>query len=136
MHHPHQPPPQQGLTLIELLIVVTIVGILSMVAVPGFQTYLRAAHRAEGMIQLTRIAHQLERFYTERNTYSGFNAVTFPVTTEGGRYRITHSADSATMFTLTATAQNDQIHDDEHGVSCATLTLDASGATTPAVCWR
>lgn len=131
-----RPTPQQGFTLIELMIAVAIVALLSLAAAPGFQAYVRAGHRAEGMVQLTRIAHQLERFYADRNTYQGFNAATLPMTTAGGHYRIALTIGSATAFTLTATAQNNQVHDRKQGVSCATLTLDATGAATPAACWR
>lgn len=57
---------QAGFTLIELMIVVTIVGILTAVAVPAYQGYVRQAHLDEAKPYILDIASK-ERSYKVRN---------------------------------------------------------------------
>ena len=50
--------PQQGFTLIELMIVVAIVGILSAIAYPSYAEYIRKGHRADaraGLLQAQQV---------------------------------------------------------------------------------
>jgi prepilin-type N-terminal cleavage/methylation domain-containing protein len=58
--------PQSGFTLIELMIVVTIIGILATIAVPYYRGYVRQAHLAEAKPYLLDIASK-ERSYKVRN---------------------------------------------------------------------
>jgi prepilin-type N-terminal cleavage/methylation domain-containing protein len=57
---------QGGFTLIELMIVVTIIGILATIAVPVYRGYVRQAHLAEAKPYLLEIASK-ERGYKARN---------------------------------------------------------------------
>ncbi len=57
---------QSGFTLIELMIVVTIIGILATIAVPIYRTYVQQAHLAEAKAYLLDIASK-ERSYKVRN---------------------------------------------------------------------
>ena len=47
---------QRGFTLIEVMIVVAIVGILSAIAYPSYQEYVRRGHRAEARAGLLQAA--------------------------------------------------------------------------------
>ena len=57
---------QRGFTLIELMIVVTIIGILATIAVPVYRGYVQQAHLAEAKPYLLEIASK-ERSYKVRN---------------------------------------------------------------------
>ena len=57
---------QRGFTLIELMIVVTIIGILATIAVPTYRGYVQQAHLAEAKPYLLDIASK-ERSYKVRN---------------------------------------------------------------------
>lgn len=60
---------EQGLTLIELMIVVAIIGILAMIAVPSYQQYREEADRQLAIADLTKIRFSIERFYAETNRF-------------------------------------------------------------------
>lgn len=61
----------RGFTLIELMIVVAIVGILSAVAYPSYQEYVKSSRRAEAQSALMGLAAAMERHFTANNTYKG-----------------------------------------------------------------
>ncbi|KAF0098755.1 MAG: type IV pilus assembly protein PilE [bacterium] len=122
-----------GVTLIELLIVVVVIGILASIAVPSYQEYTRRANRAEAKAILLENAQFLERNYTVTNRYDlapGGGAIALPFTTSpkpgGGaaRYNIAgaYGAAPAQTFTLTATRAGTMAGD-----ACGDFTLTQTG---------
>lgn len=71
---------QQGLTLIELMIVVVILAILATIAYPSYQQFIRQTRLANVRTELVQNANQLERYYRQRGTFvgadTGANAIT------------------------------------------------------------
>jgi type IV pilus assembly protein PilE len=61
----------RGVTLIELITVMVIVGILTAVAIPGYRNYVIRANRTDAKTALFSAAAALERCYTRNNTYLG-----------------------------------------------------------------
>jgi type IV pilus assembly protein PilE len=58
-----------GFTLIELMIAIVIVSILTAVAFPSYQNYVRQSNRAAAKAILYENAQFMEQFYTENSQY-------------------------------------------------------------------
>lgn len=58
-----------GFTLIEIMIVVTIIGILSMIAYPNYREYVRKTHRATVKTVMTDIATDLQHYHAIHGSY-------------------------------------------------------------------
>jgi type IV pilus assembly protein PilE len=128
-----------GLTLVELMIVVVIVGILAAVAYPSYREFSARATRNEARAALLKAAINQERFYLQNNQFSsdlnqlGFSAS--PYTTDTGAYVISVSAPNpASNYTVTATYQPS----DAESKKCGVFSIDGGGvkASSPATdCW-
>jgi len=137
---------QRGVTLMELMIVITVIGILASIAIPSYREHMVRTRRTDAKVALTQIAQALERCFTNSTPYSYISAVcnaavTFPVNTpNGARYTITAPTRTAQTYTLTATPQGAQATSD---TLCANFTLTETGAkgvsgsatATPEQCW-
>jgi type IV pilus assembly protein PilE len=134
-----------GVTLIELMVVIVVIGILATIAVPSYRQYTMRSQRVEAKSALLQLATNQERFYLQNNTYtSDLTALGFPGgTTENGVYTLAIGAANTTMFTATATPTPgggtngvDQTKDTD----CASFTIDAQGRRSAAPdpagnCW-
>jgi type IV pilus assembly protein PilE len=60
---------ERGVTLIELLIVVVLLGIMAAVAIPSYSAYVKRGQRAAGKAALEQAAQLLERNYTSSGCY-------------------------------------------------------------------
>ncbi len=132
----------RGVTLIELVVVILIVGILAAFAVPSYRQYLLRTHRAEAKSALLNLAAAQEKFYLQNNIYATDAALTdaapdglgLSATTENGYYSIEITAADANGFSATATAEGGQADDGR----CASFTIDQAGSktATSADCWE
>jgi len=130
---------KRGVTLVELMIVVAILGILAAVAYPGYLQYAAKSKRIEAKTALLKIAMLQERFYLQNNRYTtdltqlGFSA---PVNamTASGTYVVNVTVNGLNEFLASAAYQKSN---DELG-KCATFTIDGRGdrGSAPyADCW-
>jgi type II secretion system protein G len=58
-----------GFTLIEILVVVTIIGLLTLIAVVSYSTFLKQARDAKRKSDLSQIAAALEMYRSNNDTY-------------------------------------------------------------------
>ncbi|MES2300062.1 MAG: type IV pilin protein [Pseudomonadota bacterium] len=65
---------QRGVTLLELLVVLAIVGLLAAFAYPSYMRYAIRARRAEAQAALQLAMQQQEAFYLRNNRYIAFSA--------------------------------------------------------------
>ncbi len=59
-----------GFTLIELMVVVVIVGVLTMVAYPAYQSFTIKANRAEAKSYLMHLAQREQLYFNDARTYA------------------------------------------------------------------
>lgn len=122
----------RGITLLELMIVVVIVGILAAIAFPSYREYVLRSHRADAQADLVELAQWLERQYTINNAYAGVLPFNQTPRTGAARYNLTVVFPNTQSFTLTATPAGAQVGD-----TCGVMTLNQQGAQTAAAanCW-
>ncbi|MGF1699596.1 type IV pilin protein [Photobacterium makurazakiensis] len=125
---------QKGVTLIELMIAVAIIGVLTAIAYPSYQDHLLKSHRSQAMGDMIKIQLTLESEYTKNNAYdttvvSGGSCSFCEVDTS--RYQLTIKATNP-PYTIEAKALRNLGQDQD---SCGDLSLTAAGIGSPAECW-
>lgn len=134
---------QKGFSLVELMIACVVVGILASIAVSGYTSSVRKARRADAKAALSAISQQLERYYTQKNTYAtatlGSTGI-YATTSKNGYYILSLPSAylTASTYKIVATPTGAQTADE-----CGNFILDeqgnqsvSSGTTTDATqCW-
>ena len=64
------PASQQGITLIEVMIVVAIIGVLAAIVYPSYQQYVLKSKRTDMMSEMQNIATQIQTNKLAQGTYS------------------------------------------------------------------
>jgi len=142
----------RGFTLIELMIVVSIVGILATIAYPAYQDYVRRAARAEARAAMLNMAQLQERNFSDRGAYvaitagarsDGWSNANWSGSTFGSRkydvevaLNVVDGNGVTQPFEVTATPANGFADP-----NCGTLGLNSAGAKTSSagtadICWR
>ena len=128
-----------GFTLIELMITIIVVGILGVIAVASYSSYGLKSRRSDGINAILAVSLAEERYRSNNTQYGTLAQVYGGVSASPqGYYTISISSNTATSYTITATAQGTQASDAEGSTSCASLVYTASSGTvtkTPAACW-
>ena len=65
-----QPNRQRGFTLVELIVAVSIVGLLTAIALPTYRTYTMRANRAVAKAALVDLAARQETYFVDRKAYA------------------------------------------------------------------
>ncbi|WP_372770112.1 type IV pilin protein [Pseudoalteromonas sp.] len=120
----------KGFTLIEVMITVTIIGILLAVALPAYGDYVKDGRRAEAQQYLMQQAGILERNYTRLGRYPNEQNITFK---ESDYYAYSYTPQNNTEFSLTAAPKGAQVGD-----KCGSLSINQQGVTSAniASCWK
>ncbi|HHH45264.1 MAG TPA: type IV pilin protein [Gammaproteobacteria bacterium] len=135
----------RGFTLFEMVIALSIIGMLATIAFPAYKTQQQKSRRAECQAALMQFASVMERDFSRNgNAYRNILTLTPPgfpnrCPIDGSSstsYILGISSLSASTYQLTATPTGAQADD-----SCGTLTLTnllqkGQGSGTIDQCWR
>lgn len=133
--YPHSHAHSRGVTLMELLIVVTIIGIISAVALPQYQQHLAKSRRVDTGTVLSSAATFMQQLQeTNNGSYQRGGAApelpvalrTSPPNATGNAvvYNITVTTPTPNTFLLTATPRAEGPMGSD---GCGNLTLDQRG---------
>ncbi len=118
--HPHQP--SGGMTLVEVVLVIGLLGLLLSLAMPSYQAYLERGHRVEAIRLLLTAAACQERYRARSGTFDPTRCLG---NADNGFYRLIiepEGQSSSNEFVLIAEPLERQQHD-----ICGSLSLDQSG---------
>lgn len=124
----------RGFTLVELMVVVAIIGILTMVAYPSFQSAMAKNRRATAQTALMEIAQKQQQYLLDNRSYTAsLSTLNYTVPANVSAYyttTVTLGTAAVPSFTATATpvAGSSQASD---GV----LSITNTGVKTPADKW-
>ncbi|PTB34468.1 type IV pilin protein [Photobacterium phosphoreum] len=123
---------QKGVTLIEMLIAVAIIGVLTAIAYPSYQDHVLKGHRTQAMGDLIKIQLALEETYTQNSDYD-FTIVSGGscsfCNTDNERYTLAVTQQDP-GYLITAKTKPLQNNDE-----CKDLSLDQTSKGLPEGCW-
>ena len=117
-----------GFSLIEMVVVLTLLAILAAFAIPSYQASVRKARRVEGKAFLHTLMMAQERYYAGFNRYTadtGPKGLNLPASSQPGGYYLLFGLDlsgDAQRLKITVSPQGAQATD-----SCGDLRLDSTG---------
>jgi type IV pilus assembly protein PilE len=127
----------RGFTLIELMIVVTVIAILTAIAYPSYQQYVIRANRSAAQTFMLQIANLQEQYLLDRHAYQTSPATgtwddLSPPETDGlYSFSVSVTSGPPPSYTITATpvAGTRQAND-------GALTLNSNGVKSPENKWE
>ncbi|MDD9892419.1 MAG: prepilin-type N-terminal cleavage/methylation domain-containing protein [Gammaproteobacteria bacterium] len=117
----------QGLSLLEVLITLAIIGIVVAWALPNYQQTVLNSHRKDMQGEMLELAAAQE----QERTLNGSYAAVASFTSDSGRYDVVITLPAGQNYLITASAKSAQASD----TGCTTLTLDGIGNRSPHSCW-
>jgi type IV pilus assembly protein PilE len=141
----------RGVTLVELMVVVAVIGTLAAIAVPTYRRYLIRSQRSEAKIALMQLQTAQEKFYLQNNAYTNniTNATNgtppglgLQATSETGKYDIAITTFPADGQSYTATASPRTGGGQTDDTQCVNFTINergtrgVSGPSGSEFCWK
>lgn len=115
---------KDGFSLLEMLVTLTLIGILAASALPVYTHYLLRSRRTQAKVSLLQLASKLEHYGMTHHTYAGVTITTLGLTPRiaNGHYQLTILKSTNTYFQIAAIPQGDQQKD-----QCGTLIVEQTG---------
>lgn len=134
--HPHQ---ARGFTLIELLVTVTIIGILSAIALPMYREHVIRGRIPEATGNLAAMRLKLEQYYQDNRTYEGACAdATVAPLPPADDFTYSCPTLTASAYTVQALGKGQMAgftYTIDQANSRATTALPSGWGTAPVTCW-
>lgn len=121
----------RGITLLELMVTIVVIGILASLAWPAYQTWMMKSRRSEAIGQL--LSAQLKQ--EALRVTSGAYTTDFSQLGGSSTDHYTYSA-SVSGSTYTLTAQPKSTSPQRFDTGCTSLTINQSDTKTPDTCWK
>lgn len=139
----------RGMTLIELMVVVAIIGILAAVAYPSYEAYVIRANRSAAQQLMLKIASREEQYRLDAKSYTatlggssglniveqGWDCTSNTAQCTNGHYTVTVGLVAGPPPGYTITAVGSTRQKNGPGGDGADLTLTDQGLKSPAAKW-
>ena len=122
---------QRGVTLIELIVVMVIVGILAAIAIPSYRQYIIKSNRRAAQSVMMDIGSRERQYFVANRVYATKAQLAYalsPDVSDNYTYDITLDAGPPPGFTINFTAAGGQTDDGD-------LSLTSDGTKGPAGKW-
>lgn len=131
-----------GFSLIEIMIVLVIMGILSAIAIPGYQSYIKKANRADAQQVMLTIASKQQQYLLDARLYTqilGSNGLNMTNLTGDSKWTCTPvtgtpaGADATscanTRYAITVSAMNNAATPPTYTITATPTTIQSSDGT-------
>ncbi|WJG08492.1 type IV pilin protein [Aliiglaciecola sp. LCG003] len=118
----------KGMSLLELMIALAILGIVAALAIPSYKQSLLKARRQEAQVTLMKIVLMQQEFRMSQPSYATTEQLSL---VSSNYYQFSVSNQGAATFTIHANALNEQQADR----GCQQLSINQSMLQAPRACW-
>lgn len=115
-----------GFNLIEISVTVTIIGLLTIIAINNYSPYLTKSNRHQAKLALLNLSVCMEKYFFEHHTYRNATLESCAISSSiaNHHYILSIEKHSDDTYLLAATPNAKQKKQDE---DCGVLTLDSKG---------
>jgi len=114
-----------GFTLIEMMVAVSVAGILSSVAYPSFNGQIHKARRADALVAMVQVQAAQERWRSVHRDYATLDDLGLPARSTAGHYALSVTQADDERYEVLASAVGSQAGDR----ACRHLKLTLDGAS-------